>query len=135
MSLNDTHACFTLKTGREVQLVELRQSKTYGGLLEGQPTIERDERYLRLLSHGSNGLEGIARTIVPPRETVDYLPLPTITSIGLFVSYDPARNHAFDCSQLVVVWFQDDFGIADDGILNNLLTNIDWNSLATDCNY
>jgi hypothetical protein len=61
--------------------------------------------------------------------------LPGIACVGRFHSVEPARDLAKDCSQLVVIWFQEEFAFPIDPLVTEQLQGIDWERLACDLEY
>jgi hypothetical protein len=62
------------------------------------------------------------------------LAIPSVACAGRFVSFEPARDPSMHGSQLVLLWFQEDFGVTDQQALDSLKA-VDWNSKATDFQY
>ena len=59
--------------------------------------------------------------------------LPQIECVGTFRSIRPARDTTKDASSLVIVWYQDDFGLDPHAI--ERLRVVDWDQHATDWEY
>jgi hypothetical protein len=137
-----------LPSGRTIHLQELRQYRTYEGLLEGLPTLERNREGVERLVAQHGGFRFSGRPyLVAPRETpLEYhggrpypfgtpSALPGVTCIGRFESGQPARDRARDYSRLVVIWFQEEFAFPiAPSVVAELLT-IDWAEHATDDDY
>jgi hypothetical protein len=61
--------------------------------------------------------------------------IPSVACVGCFRSYQPARTASGDFSQLVVVWFQDNFALPIDPKVWLQLLAIDWDRHAADYDY
>jgi len=133
-----------LNSGIEISLNSIYQDKTYDGLLEGMPInpdAELRESYKKALD-----LYKEMETqpfILPPvmdsgrikwsgiEEIEDWKLLPRIRSIAKFSAANPARDSSQNSSSLVVIWFQQEYGIPK----KEQFLEIDWNSLAWDWCY
>ncbi len=136
----------TLLSGREIRLMELQQSWTYEGLLEGLPTDRMNKRHLDgLLSErrGKPYPQGPVHLIVPTERPIEYsadrpypfgtpAELPHVTCIGRFESRAVAREESCYYSGLVVIWFQDEFAYPIDPGVMEKLRALDWERLAVD---
>ena len=129
-----------LDSGREVMLDSLHQFKTYAGVLCGLPThtyyheqqivsvMEKAKRIFRceerppwilaprmqratVVNRGVDEIERRTGHRPPEQMVVDFLP--PVGSIGLFSSPTPARNPDEVSSSMLVIWFQDMFGLPD----------------------
>lgn len=148
------HCELTLTTGRTITLVELRQRQTYAGLLEGVPWAAINDRKLQDALHDAAPLclgGGVPYLIQPARRNYLRTPgdmngsnalasepaewLPMICSTGVFTSKSAARNKKLDGSQLVAVWYQDEFGPPSDAHNLSKLQRIEWNAVAGDYEY
>ena len=72
---------------------------------------------------------GLRKTSHLEPKTVEIKTLPRIECIGVFNSGEPARGENYCFSSLIVVWFQNQFGI-DQSILEKIRL-IDWDKYAT----
>jgi hypothetical protein len=137
-----------LSQGRYIRLVALDQSRTEEGRLEGLPTIEGNRRRIDwLMSERRQRLASVAHILVPPIETPipwhDERPypfgtpssLPAVTCVGRFQSREPARDRKADYSELVVIWFQDEFALPIAAPILDYLKAVDWEADATDLEY
>jgi hypothetical protein len=137
-----------LPSGRWLHLQELRQYRTYEGLLEGLPTAERNKQRLeRLVSEYRDApYPGSPYLIRPTEEPVEYRDgrrypfgtpsaLPEVTCIGRFMSHEPARDEASDYSGLVIIWFQKEFAMPIDPSVGEHLRSLDWGRNAADLYY
>jgi uncharacterized protein (TIGR02996 family) len=137
-----------LRSGRTVYLRELRQSGVYEGLLEGLPTTEMNQRMIAgMVAAERTGLSGHDPYLIQPRETPLEYPgdrpypfgqpasIPRIVCIGRFSSFEPARDASRDFSELVVIWFQDEFALPIDVPIWEQLLAINWQEHAIDGDY
>jgi len=145
-----------LALGREISLVALYQSHTYGGVLCGLPRNDSlnespikaaTERAAQLFSLGGDrpvilpplmqrvtvlnrrAAESDTNDSEPKSSEVDFLP--PVVSIGSFDS-SPARDHGESNSSLVVIWFQNAFGPPEVGHVAREFSNLQWDKLAID---
>lgn len=134
-----------LDSGRSVSLVTLRQFSVYEGLLEGLPTREMNAQIIDrlvaeeqarpfasaplLLTPEQRPLEGYHDRPYPFGKPAS---LPQIACVGRFRSLRPARNPSDDCSELVVIWFQNDFAPPIGPEVWPHFRAIDWDRHATD---
>jgi len=151
----------TLLDGREIRLDSLHQFKTYEGVLCGLPVHPYyNERELSAaIRKAKHIFKAEAQTpwIVPPemqrvtvvnraldeiekrtgrrppaRQEVDFLP--PVCSIGLFSS-EVITNEVYGSrSELIVIWFQDAFGLPDSDE-SGRLREIPWANCAWDGSY
>lgn len=122
--------------------VELRQSGTYAGLLEGIPTEDTNQRFhiQPLLSHKEGGLARILLWAPQTRpegwpETYMRKPtaaLPGVTCVATFQHFKPVRDQKMDASGVIAVWFQDEwaFPIADEVLAK--IKSLAWRDVAVD---
>lgn len=137
----------SLRTGRTIYLRALDQHSVYEGLLEGLPTTLMNREIVeRTMAEARARHPGQEPFLIQPRETpVPYRDdrpypfgeparLPGAACVGRFTSLSPARG-AGDYSELVVVWFQDEFAlpIAPDAF--EQLVAMDWGRHAADFEY
>lgn len=121
-------------SGGRVRLVELNQSRTYGGLLEGLPTRDSNARHLEALSQKYPGLS-IVQAVETPIEWSDDRPYP----FG-----EPARLPAIECvARLqsvedgiyfrtgVFAWFQSSWALPIDGTVLELFRSLAWSEVTT----
>ena len=138
----------TLETCRVIELTGLHQSRTYSGLLCGSPKkIINDRKLTQDLKRCLTVYPFDCKPIlIPPIITPwpDYPGtksphdlgepcevLPLVTSFGLFDSSPTARDEGCN-SALVVVWYQDRFGLPTDPETLACLREIDWDNRAVD---
>jgi len=155
----NVHCNITLDSGRKITLETLVQSRTYAGLMLGAPSKESNDWHLERAFDQARALRklNIEPYLVPP-ERRDYriepgdmddvleqqqdrppesrhVPewLPEVECIGVFNSLDPARDMTMDASTLIIIWYQDDFGIDPKAVAQ--IRTIDWDQHATDWEY
>jgi hypothetical protein len=143
-------ASFELKlhSGRGIGLSELHQTRTYGGVLEGLPTVEMNRRYLARLVSTAKARYGRNVHVIMPAETPIDLShestpypfgtpakFPRISCVACFESSSAARDQDLDYSELVVISLQEAFALPiAEPVLTRLL-EIDREALATDLEY
>ncbi|HYQ04622.1 MAG TPA: hypothetical protein VER96_38375 [Polyangiaceae bacterium] len=136
---------FVLRSGRTVSLVSLRQDFIYAGLLEGLPTRKRNDAMVARLLDAHRDQDGHGAVLIQPIQTAiktgstypfgEPAALPIISCVGLFHSGSPARDQTKDCSDLTIIWFQDDFTFPPSEEILRGIAGVDWNSLARDGEY
>ena len=133
------HSEYQLKCGREVVLRDLRQWRTDEGVIEGRRPPHRNGKLLAdLFERVRDEAIGVSMYLgnVECGERTDAAPfgtprdLPRVSCRARFVSYEPARERDKMCSEVTLIWFQDDFGIQ--GELDDALADVDWNACAWD---
>jgi len=130
-------------TGRQLELRELSQSLTYGGLLEGLPTRRRNQKYLENVVARHQTPQQPPVFLITPAETAielepgetypfgDPATLPRITCVGLFRSTPVAAADAvLNRSELRVVWLQNEFALPIEASIMEDLSKLDWDALA-----
>jgi len=138
-----------LRTGRDVHLVELHQSRTYAGLLEGFPHRDLNEEIIRIAVQAAARHVHCLGTVhliqpvelpveLPPsarehyRGRAERVRLPGTICTGVLDSYSPARDAEQDASSLVIVWLQEEFALPIDKTALDAIQSLDWNELASD---
>lgn len=133
-----------LVSGRVIYLKHLKQYRIYGGLLEGYPTAEMNQRTIDhlLKSEQENTWNKATPYLVPPTYTYralagdnpagEYVALPPIVCIANFHSSEPARDPQQDFSDLKIIWFQHDWAFPIDEAVLEQIKQIDWNQYAVD---
>jgi uncharacterized protein (TIGR02996 family) len=143
-----------LQSGRLVALRELRQFRVYEGLLEGLPRTELNQRIINgILEEERTRLSTGEPYLIRPDETPiqsqrpienrwkgphlwgQPAALPSVGCVGRFHSSHPARDSGRHFSELVVVWFQEDFALPIDQKAWAQLLVLDWERYAADYNY
>ena len=132
--------------GREISVNAFHQEFIYAGHLLGaldlppKYFIEAIERFERLFPN-----EKSAPVILPPtlyqgrKERVtdgkdasyDWLTLPRVRCIAELFSTTSARDEHEPFSSLIVIWFQDHYGMPDAGVQKQLV-GLDWRAVAND---
>lgn len=135
----------TLSSGRAVQLVAMKQSLTYEGLLEGLPTKRMNDAQLERLVATATRDDGHPPLLITPTQTPipyegryflgDPASLPSIVCIGRFFHSAPARDTTKHCSSLTIIWLQDDYAFPISAEAEHAIINADWTSLACDQEY
>lgn len=136
---------FKLGDGRSIRLMSIDQWGTYSGLLEGVPTKEMNERYIRYTMDEARKRRNFEPYLIPPIETPIEIDrkyplgtpasIPGITCIAQFDCLDPARDKSMDASTLPIVWFQSDFAFPiEDAILEHIRL-LNWEKFASDFQY
>ena len=125
-----------IQDDREIRLTSLYQEASYAGLLEGLPTRKMNERIIHSCQEKSKKLfpESPVFLIEPVQTQIkhhgaypfgDPASLPSIMCVARFKSSAFENNPLF-YSELVIVWFQEEFVLAiDDGILQKI-KDITW---------
>lgn len=129
-----------LLSGRWIQLVELRISSTYGGMLAGYPCKRvNDRRISRLRQQAETAYPSMPVHLVQPTpEYPDRAPgrlgpvevLPGVACVGLFDSAPLAT--AMDGSVLAAAWFQPAPEVPAGENADAALRAIPWEALAED---
>jgi uncharacterized protein (TIGR02996 family) len=135
-----------LRSGRDIHLRRLDQHHIYEGLLEGLPTTAMNRRIIEGIVNDARTRRGEEPFLIRPRETPisysgdrpypfgDPAELPGVACVGRFTSFTAARGGG-DCSELVVIWFQDEFALPIASEAWEQLVAIDWNQHAIDGSY
>ncbi len=136
---------FRLSNGRVIRLVAIDQWGTYSGLLEGIPTKEMNERYIRRTLENVRDRWHFEPYLIQPIETPIELgreypfgtpaSIPDITCVGRFDCFDIARDKSMDGSTLRIVWFQSDFAFPIDSAIQEHIYSLDWEKYASDFVY
>ncbi len=137
-----------LDSGRSVMLDSLRQFRVYGGLIEGVPTREMNQRIIdRLLAEEqARPFADPPLLLVPEQRPIEYhrerpypfgepAALPPIGCVGQFSSNSPARDMTCDCSGLTVIWFQNEFAPPIGHDVWSQFRAMNWEEHAIDGNY
>ena len=140
-----------LSTGREIELDEIRQYRTYAGLLEGLVgNVDENIEYALELANDAFPEEEAPPALIPPTVLHGHMrtrsangeelespwwSLPEIATIARFNSSEPAKDQKQHASSLVLVWFQSQWGIPSDPALIAKIKELDWDALAWDWMY
>ncbi len=134
----NTPGKLVLASGREVQLVELRQELVYHGLLEGLPTREMNQGIIDQLRDDARERAGghVPYVIEPVQTPIDYpgrypfgdpAMLPVIACVGDFESH--GRDVMY-LTRLTVIWFQDDYAFPLGDAARAAIVALDWDAHA-----
>ncbi|MFE2211443.1 hypothetical protein ACFW93_05600 [Streptomyces canus] len=133
-----------LSSGRSIELIELRMSSTYGGMLEGYPCKRvNDMKVSGLQWQSERAFPSTPFHLVPPsREYPDQTAgafgpvevLPSVACIGVFGStaVAPELDPVLYRSALVVAWFQATPDVPSGEDADWSLGSIRWEELAQD---
>jgi hypothetical protein len=150
-----------LRSGRKIALARLDQSRTYEGLLAGEPHREDNDKIVERLVDKAHRLEAIGephlivpvrtafqarrpshrvlraigarpRLVTDPGQFRDYERLPAIASMGVFDSGPLHRAGSEPFSSLTLAWFQDAFGPPVADPVRSQIEALDWERLAKD---
>jgi hypothetical protein len=139
------HHKLTLSDGRVVSLESLRQWLVYAGLLEGLPTREQNDAEIAALVAKARADDRHDPLLIPPAQRpIAYegrypfgepACLPPVACVARLRSHKPARDMGMDCSDLTVIWFQDDYAFPLSAEAEQSIMAIDWAKLARDDQY
>ena len=121
---------FTLPSGRNVFLSDLKLSSTYAGALEGSPET--------LTPHLRKGIAQSVQKSLPPGTPLVIIGaevevLPSYRWIAKFISRRGVKTTDPDySSRLYLCWFSEELYRDLPGAIEEILLPIDWESLAAD---
>ena len=133
-----------LKSGRKITLGTLRQSRTYAGMLAGYPHKRANDRTIEQILAEAQKLTVdqsrpllidpviVVRGGAPIAGIGHEERLPEVVCVAGFESDALAKPGSEPYSSLIVVWFQDEFGLPTDAHILNQLRAIDWERRAID---
>jgi hypothetical protein len=140
--MSQSNANVTLETGREVVLQSLEQQSVEAGRLEGLPTRQSNEAFIKYTTAEARARDRHPPFLIPPEQRsiphfVNYAfgepaTLPAICCIGRFVSDKTGRIATADYSSLTIIWFQDDYAFPISNEAMQAIRAIDWDSAALD---
>ena len=132
-----------LKSGRVITLESLNQEKTYGGLLEGIPRKEMNDRIIERCKRQAIGEHNHSIYLVEPVRRIEPRSddpnlahcgpaeyLPNIVCYGMFSSARLGDNKMQDESRLVIVWFQNRFALPIDAAVWAQIEQVNWEEFA-----
>jgi hypothetical protein len=135
----------TLDSGRAIHLRSISQDLTYGGLLEGWPTAELNQRIIdRTVRRAREADQGREPYLLTPVQTpMNYhsdrpypfgepASIPSIIVVAEFRCSDTARDPDKDYSDLTIIWFQDEWAFPIASPALEALQQIDWERHAHD---
>ena len=137
------YASITLRTKREIRLLNLRQHNVYAGLLEGRPTRQINQRITERLMNTERDRGATPYLVEPPERLIERreaqpfpfgtsAQIPSIACIGLFDSHSPARDASRVGSGLTIIWFQDEYAFPIAPGVREQIRAIDWDRHAED---
>ena len=125
-----------LRSGNIIHCESIRQWRTYGGLLEGLPTRQMNERNIeQLIKEEQDRRWGEVPYLVPPVvKPIEYnadrdypfgIPeaFPAVTCVAWFRSYPRS---------LTIIWFQNEYAFPIDSQIVEHLRGLDWERLAVE---
>ena len=130
--------------GRRVDVLELHMEDVYSGIIEGVPNADYNARLIaNLRERGAEILQIPAVVLQPEVEHHEVQPgssykgesIPRVACIARFRSFDPARNLDMDTSELVVIWFQEEFVFPPPLSVFERLQGVEWSASARDFQY
>jgi hypothetical protein len=129
----DLRTRITLIRGRDIYLSSLNQWQTYGGLLEGIPTIDLNRRIIeRTFVQASQNSNAVHVVFAPetPIDDSDYrfgkpATLDPITCVGQFESNAIGESLSHG-SVLTLIWFQPQFAFPISDPALTAIQTIDW---------
>ena len=139
---------FLLPSERRIKLNQLHQYYVYEGKLAGLPG-DPEANFLSAINSAEGYFPNYGATplILEPEfhfgkkpmamrdegeVYANWLKLPDICTIAEFTSDSPARDRAKYRSHLVVIWFQDQYGLPCSEYITTQLQTLDWKSYAVD---
>lgn len=133
-----------LTSGRSIELVQLRMSSTYGGMLEGYPCKRINDMKVSGLQREAERAfpRATVHLVTPSREYPDesaghFGPvevLPSVACIGVFSStaIDPELDPVLHQSALTMAWFQAGPDVPSGEDADLALRRVRWEELAQD---
>lgn len=119
-----------LRSGRTIKLVRLEQWPTYRGMLCGVKSATVNEGYVERAVEQARewAMEGMEPCLLPPPAGEE---LPAVASIAEFDSGELEKEGSEPYSSVVVIWFQDRFGVPEGEVVGQL-GELDWERVAKD---
>lgn len=127
-----------LKCGRRVHISHFHYSRTYGGLLEGRPDEEMNNRILRGAVIRMQSIFGKRKThLILPKVDMTNSKYPTLPSTELtaWLTCDDSVNEKYMGSETLIVWYLQDKLFEECTIreaTSAALHTINWSELAQD---
>ncbi len=133
-----------LASGHSIDLIELRMSSTYGGMLEGYPCKPvNDMRVRGLQRQAEHAFPSMPVHLIPPSRAYPdqtagaFGPvevLPPVACIGAFRStaIAPELDQVLHRSALTAVWFQPGVDVPSGEDVDPALRGLRWEELAQD---
>lgn len=141
-SESHSNADLTFGGGLVCRVLEIRQRRTYEGLLEGIPTVEMNSGIIAsAVREAEEAFRLPVEAIRPAQEPIQLsrpypfgepAKIPGVMVLARFNCSEYARDQAADYSSLGVVWFQEEFAfpIAED--IRKRVAEIQWRDVAKD---
>ena len=138
---------FVVKTndGDKLFLANLFQYRTNAGVLAGFPSV-REDNFLWAVEYARAKFpdHDAPPFVVPPtlhrgrarsvRDCIesfeDWCVLPPITSFGVFTADREAKGSDEANSSVLLIWYQDNWGVPDDPRTLRLIAELDWDKYA-----
>lgn len=142
--MDDYAPTIELNCGREVRIDAIRQWIAYSGHLEGAPNPMLNEWMLKRIIKDAREQLDHDPFLIPPKATPvptrrthpdpdpNTARLPSIACVAHLFSYEPASDPKMDCSDLIVIWFQEHYAFPIAEEAERALKAIDWARLARD---
>lgn len=125
-----------LQTGRIVEVEAFNMSRTYGGLLVGEPNEAMNDSIIGLISYSKDWGNRKALLNKENMYVSKNVLKPIIYSVWLTSSVVPEKSKISDASSLVLLWFgveSENKSIRD--IIIDGINNIDWDKNAENIQY
>jgi hypothetical protein len=129
-----------LACGTTIGLRALDQWLTYGGLLEGLPTSEMNERLVRSDVQDASDRWASPVHLIEPQETRMEMSgrypfgapasIPGITCVSHWSGPGCSRGDEYGRTDLTLVWYQPDFALPIDEEILSEITALDWEAHA-----
>ena len=126
--------------GRPITLTDVTFRETYGGVIEGAPSPERDANFRRGFLAGLEQRWGHRATHVVEPEVVEIQhPLGVIrrmpaVSCAAWLNSDPV-SRAGAASELVLVWWTESLNLPVGQAVELALVGVEWEQVAKDFDY
>ncbi len=121
----------TLKIGEaNASVLVIRQSETYGAVLEGRMSAELNQRTItRALAKAEQLWPGLPAVILQPGTGESEL-LPRVECMSLLESDQPVANAGGDISRLVLIHFEDEITPHFSESTRRRIAEMDWSAHA-----
>lgn len=124
-----------LASGKNVTLESFHMTKTYAGLLAGEPTKEMNEKIINNITYPKNW--GASKSFIEKSNmylSEDVLK-PLVFSVRLSAKPINDKEKQFDGSEIIVIWFGNEkLNKSIKGIIVDGLENFDWDKHAKNFN-
>lgn len=135
----------SMVNGDRLSLDTLFQYRTSAGQLAGFPSVDED-KFASAISYAKSTFphHDVPPFVVPPRlhrgrarsvrkgveSFEDWCVLPAVTSFGRFTANRAAKDSPDPYSSVLLIWFQDKWGLPDDPRTLRLIAELDWERYA-----